>query len=220
MTELRVAAHKEIPSCFYDLSTVYGFSLAPNDDTQCYGDKTGNRLSLVVERVRSNLTRILKPYAKYVLITEVSEPRETRKDVGYPRIHFHGVIAFKNPIRYLTESLHRLGLFSSVVISPYDAAYWDRYMLKQKYLMAPELGNAYYLSDRDTSVTVHGPTDHVVSRPASIEAPASRNPCDSEAYRVGVRSNAVDCELNTFSAPTVSYSPRTQTWKFGDELNY
>lgn len=217
MTELRVAAHKEIPSCFYEHSTVYGYSLAPNDDTQFYADKTGNRLSIVVERVRANLTRILKPYAKYVLITEVSEPRETRKGHGEPRIHFHGVISFKNPIRYLTESLHRLGLFSSVVISPYDPAYWDRYMLKQKYLMAPELGNAYYLSDKDTSVTVHGPTNHVSRQAEGTEAPAPQNPCDSEAYRVGVRSNAVDCELSTFSAPTVHYSQTTYTWRYEED---
>lgn len=146
--------------CFYQKHTVYGITFNPNDATQLYGIES-DRLTAVVERVRRILINHLKPVAQYVLITEVSEPVETRKDHGYPRIHFHGIVRFRNPIRYLTERLHHLGKVFSIVVHPYDREKWTDYCAKQKDLLAPELGPAYYQSDKDTVCGAFGATSHV-----------------------------------------------------------
>lgn len=140
---------------FYNNTTVYGYNIGPNDTHQYYG-LSGNRLETVVEYWRKTLLKYLAPYAKYSLITETSEPVESRKDTGYSRIHFHGYIQFKNSIRYRTEALHKLAGQASIVIHPLDEEYWQEYIAKQKSQMSPELGDAYYLSDKDTVTTPFG----------------------------------------------------------------
>jgi len=180
----------DIKPVFYSRHTIYGFNFNPNDAGQLY-DISEDRLLAVVERFRKVFIKHLQPVAKYILITEISEPVESRKNFGYPRIHFHGIVYMKNPIRYLSEHLHHLAKLGSVVVSPYNRDYWTEYIKKQKHLMAPELGRSYYLSDLDTAVTPFGATDHIVSDTVPSHAAMSR-PCigtsASEAKRIDVHN--------------------------------
>lgn len=207
MTEPLQRQQKEVPCVFYDRHTLYGITIAPSDVFQQYDKCPSDRLTTVVNRVRGILLKHLKPVARYVLIVEVSEPRETRRDHGYPRIHFHGMMSLKNPIRYLTECLHHLGKVFSVVVAPYDASYWVDYCAKQKRLMAPELGKSYYLSDLDSEITHHGATDHVVSHhEESVQKRSGlQNDCRVDEARVSTRPRRAAMVEPTIHKPVPSY---------------
>lgn len=144
----------KIKPLLYDKGKVLEITLNPNDIHQLYKNND-DRLLAVVESFRSKLLKHLSPYATYTLVPEVSEPYEIRLDKA-PRIHFHGVVCFKKPVRWLTEQAHKLGGISSIRVSPYREKYWPAYITKQKDLVAPLLGSRYYLTDKDTEITPFG----------------------------------------------------------------
>jgi len=150
----------ELP--FYTRHTPYEISINPNDTHQLY-KTTDSRLNVVIESMRRKCLVHLAPCASYTLVTEVSEPRMVVGESHRPRIHFHGIITFKNPIKFLTEHLHHLAAYASIQINPYRPDYWPSYITKQKDILSPELGKAYYLSDKDTSITPagHGPEFYI-----------------------------------------------------------
>lgn len=145
----------EIETPFYTRHGTYEISINPNDAHQLY-KTTDKRLNAVVESFRKKCLNHLAPCAKYTLITEVSEPRMVVGETHRPRIHFHGVITLNNPITFLTEHLHHLSAYASIQINSYRKDYWPLYITKQKELLSPELGSAYYLSDKDSIITPYG----------------------------------------------------------------
>lgn len=166
-------------SLFYNNDDIYGFTLNPNDEHQLYKSK-GDRLELVAESFMRKLL-ILKPYAKYRLVVEVSEPRESRGETGRPRIHFHGTIKFKNCVKYLTNTVHELAKYASVVVSPYSQE-WATYCGKQRKLMLPQLGaERYFLSDKDTIVGGSGDFGSFEFLPKKD----TKTPASAEPYKKG-----------------------------------
>lgn len=145
---------ENISAPFYQPNETYEITLNPNDKTQMY--EYTDRLSEVVRIYRAKLLRHLAPCADYNLIVEVSEPTMVREQSYRPRIHFHGTVTLKDPIKFLTEYFHVLASCCSIQISKLDNDYWQEYILKQKVLMQPALGKRYWLTHKDTEITPYG----------------------------------------------------------------
>lgn len=145
---------KEITPPFYMPNTMYEITIAPADATQMY--KHDDRLNEVVELYRKKFLRDLAPCADYCLIVEVTEPNICREERFRPRIHFHGTMFLREPIKFLTEHLHKLQYPCSIAINPYRPDYWPEYILKQKDLIQPLLGKRYWLTHKDTEITPYG----------------------------------------------------------------
>lgn len=146
---------------FYVPNETYEITLNPNDKTQMY--EYTDRLSEVVRIYRAKLLRHLAPCADYTIIVEVSEPTMVREQSYRPRIHFHGTVTLKDPMKFLTEYFYVLASCCSIQISKLDKDYWEEYCLKQKALMQPALGKRYWLTHKDTEITPYGnPALHVL----------------------------------------------------------
>jgi len=153
------AAPVEDLKCFYEKGEVYEITINPNDTQQFYkmSDRsTTDRLSEVTENWRKKCLKHLAPCAEYSLVVEVSEPNVVVGDSRRPRIHFHGTIKLKNPIKFLTEHLHILAISASIAINKYRPEYWSKYTLKQKHLVQPLLGKAYWLTHNDSPLILAG----------------------------------------------------------------
>jgi len=132
---------------FYEKDTVYEITINPLDRYQHY--KSPCRLKLCVEEIRKKLLCTLAHHCEYTLVPEVSEPQHSNHTTGWPRVHFHGVITVKNPIMYLTETLHLMAEFSDIQVNPYRPDHWPMYVAKQKHLLKPILQKDYYLTNND-----------------------------------------------------------------------
>lgn len=81
-----------------EINRLYSFTLNPSDEHQYIEDR--QRLELVYKYVRKRFNRYSLEYSLYM---EVSSPMSSRKNgkPQTPRIHFHGVIMFRNSAQLL-----------------------------------------------------------------------------------------------------------------------
>jgi hypothetical protein len=169
---------EDIPKPFYNINETYEFTLNPNDKTQQF--TSTDRLIEVVRIYRAKLLRHLAPCADYTLIVEVSEPTLVREQSYRPRIHFHGTVTLKDPMKFLTEYFHLLSSCCSIQFSKLDSDYWSEYILKQKALMQPQLGKGYWLTHKDTEITPYGnPIQHIPPIPVSPPKEQALRPKES-----------------------------------------
>lgn len=152
---------------FYEKNGVYEITINPNDIQQFYkmsDRRTYDRLSEVTENWRKKCLKHLAPCAEYTVIVEISEPKVVIGDQHRPRVHFHGIMTLKHPVKFLTEHLHVLALSASIAINKYRPDYWPLYIAKQKHLVQPLLGKAYYLTHKDTPITPFGAVEQASDR--------------------------------------------------------
>lgn len=125
----------------------YAFTVNPDDDGQYYDTKKcdyigGTRLHHAAHMLRDKLYRLIRPYARYEMHTEISMLWEGIPH-KLPRVHAHGYITFDNVALFLSEVAHKLGMTYKIKELTPDNV-WDEYICKCKAEIEPNLPRDLY----------------------------------------------------------------------------
>lgn len=146
----------------------YEITINPSNTMQYAFDRRGTllRIQKIFNKINPLLLEYLKPYGKYALQWEISEPQEINGTnnngnitEGFPRVHLHGILKLTDPIGFLMVGMphiaNNIGTLQINQTFPQDGAtydrkkYWKSYINKQKKLMKPyveQYGVPYVLS--------------------------------------------------------------------------
>jgi len=125
----------------------YAFTVNPDDSLQCYYMKSadyigGTRLQHVANSIRDKLYKLVRPYARYEMYTEVSMLWEGIPS-HLPRVHAHGYITFDNVGLFMSEVPQHLHMtYKLKELTPDDV--WDEYICKCKAEIEPNLPRDLY----------------------------------------------------------------------------
>lgn len=128
-----MAAPMEKCEIFYKNETFYEITVNVDNIKQFFGDPM--RLSRCRAYYKSLLKSALGSYSDFYFIFELSEPKQMQPSHDGPRLHVHGIIKFKDVIKFLSHGLRELSRHATVQINPLRIPYWCEYMSKQQSLM-------------------------------------------------------------------------------------
>lgn len=111
---------------------LYSITINPEDTHQYYrSDK--NRIE---QSIRYYKKKFQQYNWEYVLVPEISTPNNSK---SLPRVHFHGIIAFRNIQQVMqwynciAVELSRICYYDIDILNQYDK--WNEYMYKNDYIM-------------------------------------------------------------------------------------
>ncbi len=122
---------------FYRVNKIYSITINPNDKHQfTHIVNYYNRIKKVKSFVRECFG---DEGIHFCLHLDISEPRQLKKGT-YPRIHFHGVIMFKNKEAILSWLVHTSIMLSQMAyvdidsLDPISKNKWFKYCMKYDHI--------------------------------------------------------------------------------------
>lgn len=116
----------------YKNGIAYECTLNPDDKHQYLGDPI--REVRVTAHMRELLRTSLHDIADYYFKPELSDVQHGQKHSSGPRLHYHGVIIFKDVLQFMLTRFHNLIQSCSIQVNYYRPDHWPEYMQKQSFL--------------------------------------------------------------------------------------
>jgi hypothetical protein len=138
MNEIKIGPRQK-GKVFYDVNKLYSITLNPCDQQQ--GFRSRDRLREVIsftEQLMDKVTRRCCSKMCYTLYTELSEPIDSHKSES-SRVHFHGVLLFKDTISIKMFLLYGYRLLCQHLYVNIDTITdlqaWINYCFKQQFII-------------------------------------------------------------------------------------